>query len=233
MNLCSVISESRRTTGKNVRWMVTLLLFASISYNASALSADEVMQNVLEVYQDIDDYTAVVYTYKADSMEVSESVFESQPPIVTFNLFFRKPNQHAVKEIGKSHFGIFRIELLSTLGKLEKLDIDLQGKDFIQGHPCYVLEISSAERPGELARLWVSPKEWRVQQLKISIASVELVTTRFSYPLDGRNRHLPLETRSFFSLSKQVLINRIADYKVNTRLSPDIFEKRKPGRQSN
>ena len=211
MNLCSVISEGRRATGKNVLWMVSLLLFASISYNASALTADEVMRNVLKVYEDIDDYMTVVYTYKVDSMDVSESVFESQQPIVAFNLFFRKPNKHAVKEIGKSHFGIFRIELLSALGNLKNLDMDLQGKDFILGQKCHVLEISSAERPGELARLWISPKEWRVQQFTISIASVELVTTRFRYPLDGRNRRLPLETRSIFPLSKQVLINRIAD----------------------
>ena len=233
MLLHSVTSESQKATVQNVLRMMSLLLFASISYSASALTADEVMRNVLKVYEDIDDYMAVVYTYEVDSMDVSESVFESQQPMVTFNLFFRKPNQHAVKEIGKARFGIFRLELLSALGKLEKLDIDLQGEDFILGQPCYVLEISSVERPSELARLWVSPKEWRVQQLTISIASVELVTTRFSYPLHGRNRHLPLETRSFFSLSKQVLINRIADYKVNTGLSPDIFEKRKPGRQSN
>ena len=233
MKFYSVISEGRQAIGQNVLWLMSLLLFASISHSASAITADEVMGNVLKVYQDIDDYTAVVHTYKADSMDVSESVFESQPPMVTFNLFFRQPNQHAVKEIGKAHFGIFRLELLSTLGKLEKLDIDLQGEDFILGQPCYLLEISSAERPSELARLWVSPKEWRVQQLTISIASVELVTTRFRYPLDGRNRHLPLETRSFFSLSKQVLINRIADYKVNTGLPPELFEKRKPGRQSN
>ena len=229
----NLYSEGRKATGPTMFRLMSFFLFASISYSASAITAEEVMRNVLKVYEDIDDYMAVVHTYKVDSMDVSESVFESQPPMVTFNLFFRKPNQHAVKEIGKARFGTFRLELLSALGKLEKLDIDLQGEDFILGQPCYVLEISSAERPSELARLWVSPKEWRVQQLTISIASVELVTTRFSYPLDGRNRYLPLETRSFFSLSKEVLINRIADYKLNTGLPPELFEKRKPGRQSN
>ena len=233
MSFCSITSQDRKATIKNRLALLTLLLIASISYNAYAVTAEEVMRNIVEVYEDIDDYKAVVHTYQVDSMEVSESVFESQQPIVAFNLFFRKPNEHAVKEIGKSRLGVFRLELLSALGTLENLDIDLKGKDFILGQECHVLEISSVKRPGEVARLWISPREWRVQQFTISIASVDLVTTRFRYPLHGRKRHLPIETRSLFSMSKKVLINRIANYEVNTGLPSEIFKKRKSNKQPN
>ena len=233
MSLNSVVLQGRKATMKNVLLMVSVFLFASISYSAFAITAEEVMGNILEVYEDIDDYKAVVYTYKVGSMDVSESVFESQQPIATFNLFFRKPNEHAVQEIGRSRFGIFRNELLSTLGILKNFDLDLHGKDFIFGQECYMLEITSPTRPGELAKLWISPKEWQVQQFTIFIASVELITTRFKYPLTGRNRQLPMETRSFFPLSKQVLINRIMNYEVNTGLPSEIFEKRKSKGQSN
>ena len=233
MNLYFVLSQGSKSIARHALWMISLLLFASLAQGASAITAEEVMRNVLKVYEDIDDYTAVVYTYKADSMGVSESVFESQQPIVTFKLFFRKPNEHAVEEIGKSQFGIFRIELLSALGRLKNLDVTLQGEDLMLGQRCHVLEISSAERPGEVGKIWISPKEWMVRQFSISIKSVELVTTRFRYPHGGRHRYLPMETRSLFPLSKQVLINRIANYEINTRLPSEIFKKRKPNGQSN
>ena len=169
MSFCSITSQDRKATIKNRLALLTLLLIASISYNAYAVTAEEVMRNIVEVYEDIDDYKAVVHTYQVDSMEVSESVFESQQPIVAFNLFFRKPNEHAVKEIGKSRLGVFRLELLSALGTLENLDIDLKGKDFILGQECHVLEISSVKRPGEVARLWISPREWRAALLPFMV----------------------------------------------------------------
>ena len=217
---------------KTVVWIMCLMFFAAVVDNASAITAQALMENVAEVYEDIDNYKAVVYTYQVDSMDVSESVFAAQEPIIAFNLFFRQPNAHAVEEIGQSRFGIFRIELLSTIGTLKDLELTLEGNDFILGQECYVLEISSIERPDELARLWVAPKTWRVLQFTISIASIDMVMTRFKYPLEGRHRILPVETRSFFPLSKQVLINRIANYQINTNLSPEIFKQRKPNQQA-
>ena len=157
MSLYSVISKGHKATVKYGFRMMSVFLFASISYSASAITAEEVMRNVIEVYENIDDYTAVVHTYKADSMDVSESVFESQPPIVAFNLFFRK-HEHVVKEIGKSRHGIFRIELLSALGRLRNFDAALRGRERRFGQNCYVLEISSPNRRGETVRLWISPK---------------------------------------------------------------------------
>ena len=64
-------------------------LIAVVAHDISAFTAQTVMNNVLEVYEDIEDYAAVVHTYNADSMEVSGSVFEHQQPSITFNLFFR------------------------------------------------------------------------------------------------------------------------------------------------
>ena len=227
MNLYSVISEDRKTTVQNILWMMSLLLFASISYSASAITAEEVMRKVLEAYEDIDDYTAVVYTYKVDSMEVSESVFESQQPIIAFNIFFRKQDEHVVQQIGKSRHGIFRIELLSALGRLKNFDPKLRDRERRFGQNCYVLEISSPNPQGERVTLWISPKNWTVLELTLSINSDELVITRFKYAAtDRRKRHLPTETRSFFPLTKQVLINRISNYQINTGLPSEIFEKR-------
>ena len=100
--------------------LMCLLLFTAVVPNASAITAETVMENVLEVYEDIEDYEAIVFTYRANSTEVSESELRAKAPLVTFNLFFRKPNEHAVKEINKSQYGVFRLELLSTLDILKK-----------------------------------------------------------------------------------------------------------------
>ena len=228
MNLYSVLSQGRKATVKNVLWMMSLLLFASLSHSASAVTAEEVMRNVLEVYEDIEDYTAVVYTYKVNSMDVSESVFESQQPIIAFNIFFRKQDEHVVKPIGRARRAIFRIELLTALGRLKNFAPKLRGREQIFGQNCYVLEVSSPDKPDELVTLWISPKNWAVLKLTLSIDSIDLIITQFKYAAtDRRKRILPTETRSLFPLTKQVLINRIGNYQINTGLPSEIFEKKR------
>lgn len=225
MYFCSVMSQGWKTNLKSVICGLSLLLFYVIVPNVSAITAQSVMENALKVYENIEDYSAVVYTYQVDSMEISESVFNTQEPIVAFNLFFQKPNEHAIQEIGQSRHGIFRIELLSALGTLKDLDLALQGKAVVQGQECQVLEISSTQRPQETARLWISPKDWTVVQFSISVASVEMVVTQFKHGRVGRRQLLPVETRSFFPLTKLVYINRITDYKINRGLPAELFEK--------
>ena len=213
--------------------MLTVFLsICGLTTNVLAITAQEVMENTLEVYEDIDNYKAVVQTYEAASMNVSRSIFETQAPIISFNLFFRKPNEHVVKEIGLTKYGIFRIELLSALGTLKDLDIELKDRESVLGQKCYVLEISSAKRPEESAKLWISQRGWRVLQFSISMTSLEIAVTQFKYVGVGRKSALPVETRSFFPLTKQVLINRITDYEINTDIPPEIFKKRETLQQS-
>ena len=226
MYLCPVQARYRKASIKTVIAGLSLLLLAAVVPNASAITAQSVMENALKVYENIDDYSAVVYTYKADAMDVSESIFDAQQPIVAFNLFFRQPDEHAIQEIGQSRHGIFRIELLSALGTLKDLDVVLQGKAFVRGQECHVLEVSSIERPQEMAKLWISPKDWTVRQFSISVASVEMIVTQFKHARVGRRQILPIETRSFFPLTKLVYINRITDYKINIGLGSELFEKR-------
>ena len=141
--------------------------------------------------------------------------------------FFRKPDEHVVQEIGNSGRGIFRIELLSTLVHLKRLEMQLQGRAPILGQECHVLEITDPDKPGDKALLWISRRNWRVLQLTLFIKSIELVRTQFKYVHGNSGRHLPVETRSFFPVSKRVLIHRIMNYQVNTGIPPEIFEERK------
>lgn len=224
MSCCFFRSQGWKNNVKTVVGIVSLFLF--VVPNVFAINAQTVMDNAIALYEGIDEYSAVVYTYKTDSMDVSPSIFESQEPIVAFNLFFRQPDEHAIQEISQSGHGIFRIELLSALGTLKNLNLALQRKDFIRGQECHVLEISSPERPNELAKLWISPKDWTVHQFSISMASIEMIVTQFKYARVNRKQILPIETRSFFPLTKQVLINRIMDYKFNIGLPSEIFEER-------
>ena len=228
----SVMSRDWKAIVKTVFGGFSFLLLVAVISNAVAITAQTVMENALEVYENIEDYSAVVYTYQADSMDVSESIFDTQQPIVAFNLFFQKPNEHAIQEIGQSRHGIFRIELLRVLGTLKDLDLVLQGKASIHGRECHVLEVSSIERPQEMAKLWVSSKDWTVRQFSISIASVEMIVTQFKHARVGRQQILPIETRSFFPLTKLVYINRITDYKINRGLGSELFEKKDSEGQS-
>lgn len=227
MSSWSILSTTQKANYKNVFVMLSVLLFASVVTNVSAITAQEVMENALKVYEDIENYKAIVQTYETDSMEVSGRIFESQQPIIAFNLFFRKPDEHAVEQIGKSHHGIFRVELLSALGHLNDKTLDMKGRESLLGQNCYVLEGRSPDEPGTVVKLWISPENWTVQQFTLIIESLPLANTQFKYPPGGkrRTRFLPVETRSFFPISKKVLINRITDYQINTDLPSEIFEK--------
>ena len=92
------------------------------------------------------------------------------------------------------------------------------------GHECHVLEVLDPDKPGDKAVLWVSPREWKVLQLTIFIKSIELARTQFIYTPGNTGNPLPIETRSFFPVSNQILINRIGDYRVNTGLPAEVFE---------
>lgn len=235
MKLCSGLSKGRKAHAKSVFVMLSLLFLVGVTAtNVSAITAQEVMENALEVYEDIDNYKAVVQTYEADSMQASGSIFESQQPIISFNLFFRKPNEHAVQKIGKSRHGIFRVELLSMLSRLKDKEINLKGKEKLIGQNCHVLEFKSADEPDAVIKLWISSRNWTVQQFTLIINSLTLSTTQFKYPPGGNRwvRFFPMETRSFFPLSKKVLINRITNHQVNTDISPEVFEKKQNREQS-
>ena len=230
-----LVYQSRKAHAKSVFVMLSLLFLVGVTaVDVSAITAQEVMENALEVYKGIDNYKAVVQTYEADSMHASGSIFESQQPIISFNLFFRKPDEHAVKQIGKSRHGIFRLELLSALEKLKDKTITLKKEELLLGQRCYVLEFTSPDEPDAVIRLWVSRRNWTVHQFTLTIKTLALATTQFKYPPGGnrRIRFLPIETRSFFPLSKKVLINRITNYEVNTNLSSTIFEKRENKEQA-
>ena len=224
MKYWTFVYQCLQTTRRIIFFIANVVLFATLIQNASAITAQEIVDNVLEIYEDVEDYTAVVQTYEADSMEASGSIFDIQPPKVTFNLFFRHPDEHVVEEISNAGRGIFRIELLSTLGRLKHLEMHLKGKAFLLGKACYLIEFTDPHKPGDKAHLWVSPKDWKVLQLTFFMKSIELVRTQFRYTLGNRDRSLPFETRSFFPVSKRVFINRIVDYKINTGLPAEIFD---------
>ena len=227
--LYPILSQDWKTKYRNVFVVITLFLFGALTpTNVSAITAQEVMENALEVYKNIDNYKAVVHTYEAKSMEVSSSDFEDKEPIVSFNLFFRKPNEHAVQKIAKSRHGIFRVELLSALSHLKDKEINLKRRELLRGQRCHVLEVTSADDPDTVIKLWISSRSWTVQQFTLIINALTLSTTQFKYPLGGnrRVRALPIETRSYFPLSKKVLVNRIMNHQVNTDISPEVFEKK-------
>ena len=224
MKYCTFVYQCLQTTRRIIFFIANVVLFATLIQNASAITAQEIVDNVLEVYEDIEDYAAVVQTYEADSIDASASIFEVQPPNVTFNLFFRHPDEHVVKEISNAGRGIFRIELLSTLGRLKHLEMHLHGKAFLLGKACHLIEFTDPHKPGDKAHLWVSPKDWKVLQLTFFMKSIELVRTQFRYTPGNSDRSLPFETRSFFPVSKRVFINRIMDYKINTGLPAEIFD---------
>lgn len=207
--------------------LIGAVLLARPATATAAPTAQEVMDNALQVYEEIDDYAAVVHTYATDSLEVSGSLFELQPPQASFNLFYRKPGEHAVQNIGRTSRGIFRVELLSSLKHFNTLELQLQAKrELRRGQKCYVLEITDAEKPEMQARLWISPRNWNVVQLTYFLNAIEFVRTQFHYAPGNSGSVLPVETRSLFPVSNRVLINRITNYEVNTGVSPELFERK-------
>ena len=234
MFLFSILPKDWKANHKRISVILSLFLLFSFTANVSAITAQEIMENALKVYEDIDNYKAVVQTYETDSMDASGRIFEVQQPIIAFNLFFRKPGEHAVEQIGRSRHGVFRVEVLSALARLREIELALEGREHLLGQNCYVLACTSPDEPGTVIKLWISPRDWTVQQFTLIMKSLTLANTQFKYPPGGKRqtRFLPVETRSFFPLSKKVLINRITDYQINTSVPLEIFEREKKREQS-
>ena len=114
MFLCSILLAKRsKSIPISVCAILSLFLLSGAATGVAAITAREIVENAIDVYEDIDNYTAVIETYETDSMEASSSIFESQQPITAFNLFFRKPDEHAVEPIVDSRQGIFRASRLA------------------------------------------------------------------------------------------------------------------------
>ena len=80
MKYWTFVYQCLQTTRSILFFLANVVLFATLIQNASAITPQEIVDNVLEVYEDIEDYAAVVQTYEADSMEASGSIFDSPTP---------------------------------------------------------------------------------------------------------------------------------------------------------
>ena len=146
MFLCSTLTKDRKPIPKSLCLILSLFLLSGAATGVAAITAREIVENAIDVYEDIDNYTAVVETYETDSMQASPSIFESQPPITAFNLFFRKPDEHAIEPIVSSRQGIFRVEPISALGNLRDKELNLEARETLRGKNCYVVACASPDR---------------------------------------------------------------------------------------
>ena len=194
------------------------LVFCATTH-ARADSATEIVQAALELYEGITNYRATVSTFPVSSMNASDSEIDDRVPSVAFHLYYQRPDRHAVHAITDDPEGIFRVEPISTLARMQGLQLHAAEPDRVSGALAYPIQGTDPSRPGEGATVWIDAETHRLVQAAFQLNGVPLVTTQFRYPV-GDDAFLPRETRSHFLRAARFYVNRIASYDVNTEI-PD------------
>jgi hypothetical protein len=211
--------------GVAMRLAIVALAFCAMS-SSGADSATDIVQLASEPYAGIENYRATVSTFRVSSMQASDSEMDGLEPTVVFNLYYRSPDRHAVRAVTEDPEGIFRVEPLSTLARMQHLHLRMIARDTLIAGPAYAIEGTNPARQGEKVTIWVDMKTRRLVQAAFELNGVPIVTTQFRYPPGDDPALLPHETRSYFPQASRFYMNRIARYEVNTDIPDDAFSDR-------
>jgi hypothetical protein len=213
------------SNGAAMRLLIVALAFCAMG-SSRADTATDIVQSASEPYTGIQNYRATVSTFRVSSMHVSDSEMDGLTPTVVFYLYYRSPDRHAVQAVTEDPEGIFRVEPLSTLARMQHLHLRMLAGDTLSTGPAYAIEGTSPARQGEKATIWVDMKTRRLVQAAFELNGVPIVTTQFRYPPGDDPALLPHETRSYFPQASRFYMNRIARYDVNTDIPDDAFSDR-------
>ena len=226
--------------------MKRMLVFVAIavfgifsSANAQQLSAEKILQNVKANFDAVKDYTANI-TGKV-TME------RLKVPKMSLKLYFKQPNKFKTESIGTS-FIPRNILDLNPGDLLLKFDASLMGTEEVEGNKLYKIRLITKPEKKKQVResfIWVDETHWTITRLEaypIEGRKIEVLIE--SIVIDGKYI-LPSKISAKFDFEQNTdsLAEKIyspqriprkgsaeliySDYKINTGLSDEFFEKKK------
>ena len=185
-----IFTHHLRRTDSNTLAVLSLLLIGAmlrLSHPATAaLTAQEVMDNVLQVYEEIDDYATVVHTYAAESLEASGSLFEQQAAYLSSSVlsstYFTGNRGNTPFRISARHPAASSALNCSAPWNASgrwNCSCRLPGNRFAGRSVTFLKSLMPKSRKRRGVTCYPSPRNWNVVQLTYFLNTIEFVRTQF------------------------------------------------------
>ena len=215
-----------------------LLFMGTGILSAQSMTADEVLRNVKKQFDLVTDYTV--------DLKITVDMEKMQIPEMLVKLYFKKPDKVYVES--KSFSMVPRDAVgMNPAQFIDKFDATLMETQQKDGVSLYKIKLVSKPEKGKPAResyIWVDGDRWVVTHFESSPSEVRKVIADLEYEKIGGKYILPskvelrMETQQSADSTAEKMyppqrmprkgktVILYSDYKVNTGLSDDIFQKK-------
>jgi len=216
----------------------------NLQATAKNLTVEEVLDNAIAVYADIENYEVEVHsqTFRGSLSKPTESnrpkiLRESEGTTHEFRLYY--------KSLGKTKVGVqsegkksrtlntrkrervmFTYDPSRLFAQLAKFNYILQGQTRIWNHDAYVVELipkEQVEGRDLKAILWIEDKNWTVVRVNIYLNGQPVLVCHLQYSKINGQHWLPVRTETEFPTQGKVIVNERRGYRINARLPAEIF----------
>ena len=227
---------------------IALLIVAAPSLHAQKsgdISVTAILQNVEKGFEAVQDFT-VTLNAEIDMERV-------RVPKMTATLYYKKPDK---VHVASPNFAMLPREgiVLNPAILRQRYQATLNGKETVEGKELYRIDLSAREariRPAQLM-IWVDPSNWTIARMESAPYQGRALRLAMTYALQQGTMWLPQtltvsfeaiarDTTARLDLNLQAVpdpdeprraprsgkINvQYSDYRINTGLSDEIFEKK-------
>ena len=218
----------------------TLLFCVSIcSMTAQTITAVQILQNMKQRFDLVRDYTV--------TLTASVDMERMQIPEMVVTLFFKQPDKIHFES---KNFSMIPKEAvaLNPAQLIDKFDATLMGTEKGENGPLYKLRLISKPEKGKPVResyVWVDGTRWVVTRFEATPSDSRKISFDFEYvAIDGKytlpskisgrlDTQMPSDSTAEKMYNPQRMPRKgsvtmvYSDYKVNTNLPDEMFEKKK------
>ena len=237
------VKEQRHSMKRNLLMCMFLMVAASQCTLAQSISAAEILQKMKQQFDPVKDYTVTLNaTVNMERMQIPEM-------IVT--LYFKQPDKIHIES---KNFAMVPKEAiaLNPTQLIDKFDATIAGKEEKDNTTIYKLRLISKPEKGKPVResyVWVDGSRWVVTHFESTPSDVRKISVDLEYVvLDGKyilpskiaakmDAQQPPDSSAEKMYSPQRMPRKgnvtilYSDYRVNTGLSDEIFDKKKEGKK--
>jgi len=235
---------------KRMKALLTIgLLIAALvplqAQKSGDISAPAIMQNVEKGFEAVQDFT-VTLNAEVDMERV-------RVPKMTATLYYKKPDK---VHVASPNFAMLPREgiVLNPAVLTQRYQATLKGKETVEGKELYRIDLSAREpriRPAQLM-IWVDPSNWTITRMESAPYQGRALRLAMTYALHQGTMWLPQTlSASFEAIARDTTVRldlnlqatpdpdeprrpprsgkinvQYLDYKINTGLSDEIFEKK-------
>ncbi len=232
----------------HVKWNIAILIFAAATLQAqksSDISASAMMQNVEKGFEAVQDFTV--------NLNAEVDMERVRVPKMTATLYYKKPDK---VHVTSPNFAMLPREgiVLNPALLNQRYQPSLKGKETVDEKELFKIDLSAREarvRPARLT-IWIDPANWTIARMESAPYQGRTLRLAMTYVLLQETMWLPQTlSASFETIARDTTAKldlnlqagpdpdelrrpprsgkitvQYSDYKINTGLSDELFEKK-------